>query len=233
MISDNQRGWCRGEDWWKRNERPRLVLKTEMQIRKRENETLVRPLVGPFRIRRLDGEMTLQRYKFLPSPPPSSLPATSENAFSLSDIAKTSNRSKLEYINGLASEKKRKKKKRTSCLPLRFFSRPPHMSRERELRSRACSSYVGSSAILCVVSYYSSTWVCSAHARSWSMRCKARKTGCFLAGQRVKKCRIPRVKREIHEFISRTRVFLWEDGSSLASFRMGRILWTVAEFTRN
>lgn len=53
---------------------------------------------------------------------------------------------------------------------------------------------------------------------------KARKTGCFLAGQRVKKCRIPRVKREIHEFISRTRVFLWEDGSSLASFRMGRIL---------
>lgn len=47
-------------------ERPRLVLETEMQIRKRENETLVRPLVGPFRIRRLDGEMTLQRYKFLP-----------------------------------------------------------------------------------------------------------------------------------------------------------------------
>lgn len=66
-MNDNERGWCRGENWSKRNELQRLVLKeTEMQIRKRENETLVRPLVGPFRIRRLDGEMTLQRYKFLP-----------------------------------------------------------------------------------------------------------------------------------------------------------------------
>lgn len=69
-MNDNERGWCRGENWSKRNELQRLVLKeTEMQIRKRENETLVRPLVGPFRIRRLDGEMTLQRYKFLPFHP--------------------------------------------------------------------------------------------------------------------------------------------------------------------
>lgn len=41
-------------------------------------------------------------------------------------------------------------------------------------------------------------------------RCGAKlvKLAGFLAGQRVKKCRIPRVKREIHEFISRTWVFL-------------------------
>lgn len=189
-MNDNERGWCRGENWSKRNELQRLVLKeTEMQIRKRENETLVRPLVGPFRIRRLDGEMTLQRYKFLPFHP-SFLPLSSpsnvwERVFPLGYRQDEQSIEAGVYKWACEQEKKKKKKKRRVFLSDSFPLRPPHMSSERELRSRACSSYVvvRSSAILCAVSYYSSTWVCSAHARGWSMRCKARKTGRFLAGQ--------------------------------------------------
>lgn len=118
MISDNQRGWCRGEDWWKRNERPRLVLKTEMQIRKRENETLVRPLVGPFRIRRLDGEMTLQRYKFLPFHPLPSLLSPSNVWERVFPLGYRQDEQSIEArVYKWACERKEKKKEKKNVVP--------------------------------------------------------------------------------------------------------------------
>lgn len=135
-MNDNERGWCRGENWSKRNELQRLVLKeTEMQIRKRENETLVRPLVGPFRIRRLDGEMTLQRYKFLPFHP-SFLPLSSpsnvwERVFPLGYRQDEQSIEARVYKWACEQEEKKKKKKKTSCLPLRFFSSPTATHVER------------------------------------------------------------------------------------------------------
>lgn len=135
-MNDNERGWCRGENWSKRNELQRLVLKeTEMQIRKRENETLVRPLVGPFRIRRLDGEMTLQRYKFLPFHP-SFLPPLSSPSNVWERVFPLGYRQDEQSIEAgvykwACEQEEKKKKKKTSCLPLRFFSSPTATHVER------------------------------------------------------------------------------------------------------
>lgn len=135
-MNDNERGWCRGENWSKRNELQRLVLKeTEMQIRKRENETLVRPLVGPFRIRRLDGEMTLQRYKFLPFhpsflPPLSSPSNVWERVFPLG-YRQDEQSIEARVYKWACEQEEKKKKKKTSCLPLRFFSSPTATHVER------------------------------------------------------------------------------------------------------